>query len=209
MNTAGVNAPEASAPDNTPRVAGRRGGIAPPAHNRGPDSSDSWITPPWLIDRLGPFDLDPCESTPQPWPCAARGYRAHGLLLPWEGLVWCNPPYGRATKAWLQRLALHGNGIALVFARTETEAFTTAVWPHASALLFLRGRLTFFRPDGSEPRAGGNSGGPSVLIGYGDIARNRLLAASDLGAVVARDPYGALGLQPTAPSDTTPSEVQP
>lgn len=185
MSLIGAPANALRAPRQAPA---QPGGITPPAHRRGPSSSDSWITPPWLIDRLGPFDLDPCESNPQPWPCAARSYREHGLMLPWEGFVWCNPPYGRATKAWLHRLALHDHGIALVFARTETEAFASAVWPYASALLFLRGRLTFFRPDGSAPRAGGNSGGPSVLIAYGSEARRRLHDAGDLGAVVLREP---------------------
>ena len=32
--------------------------IAPPPHNRTSESTDDWITPKWLIDRLGPFDLD-------------------------------------------------------------------------------------------------------------------------------------------------------
>ena len=106
-------------------------------------------------------------------------------MLPWDGFVWCNPPYGKAIKLWLNRLALHGSGIALVFARTETEAFFASVWPYASALLFLRGRLTFHYPDGSLPRNGANSGGPSVLIGYGDEGAARLKACRDLGAFVA------------------------
>lgn len=79
---------------------------------------------------------------------------------------------------------MHNNGIALVFARTETRMFFKDVWPLASSLLFLRGRLTFCYPDGSEPRSGGNSGGPSVLIGYGAIASERLRSCADLGAFI-------------------------
>jgi hypothetical protein len=160
--------------------------IAPPAHTRGDHSTDDWITPKWLIDRLGPFDLDPCACDPQPWPCAQRQYTAedNGLLLPWKGMVWCNPPYGTATAAWLDRLAMHGNGVALVFARTETKMFFTAVWPRAFALLFLRGRLTFCFPGGGGSKAGHNSGGPSVLIAYGFDAVDRLKSCSDLGAFV-------------------------
>lgn len=163
--------------------------IAPPSHTRNDATSDSWITPRWLIERLGPFDLDPCASDPQPWPCAARQFTVeeNGLLQPWDGFVWCNPPYGRALGEWLSRCALHGHGIALVFARTETQAFFRSVWPHASALLFLRGRVTFHYPDGSTPRNGANSGGPSVLIAYGRPAAARLLRAEDLGAYVAND----------------------
>jgi hypothetical protein len=79
--------------------------------------------------------------------------------------VWLNPPYGPQTGQWLQRLAEHGDGIALIFARTETEMFFTWGWERADAMLFLRGRLTFHHEDGR--RAAHNSGGPSVLIAYG------------------------------------------
>lgn len=159
--------------------------IAPPCHTRGDQTTDSWITPKWLIERLGAFDLDPCASDPQPWPCAAKSFAIenNGLLQPWNGLVYCNPPYGKQTGLWLDRMASHNNGVALVFARTETRMFFKSVWPVASCLLFLRGRLTFNRPDGSLPKLGHNSGGPSVLIAYGPEAERRLKACDDLGAL--------------------------
>ena len=159
---------------------------APPCHTRREQTTDSWITPKSFIDRLGPFDLDPCASTPQPWPCAARSYTEveNGLFLPWDGLVWCNPPYGAALGDWLERMALHKNGIAFVFARTDTRAFFRWVWPFASAMLFVRGRVTFHRPDGSLPKLGHNSGGPSVLIAYGPEAAERLKRERNLGALV-------------------------
>ena len=160
--------------------------IAPPAHTRSETTTDSWITPRFLIDRLGPFDLDPCASIPQPWPCAERQFTIddHGLLQPWDGFVWMNPPYGKALGSWLNRLAMHNHGIAFVFARTDTRAFFEYVFGRASLLLFVRGRITFARPDGSLPKLGHNSGGPSVLIGYGSEAVRRLKANADLGACV-------------------------
>lgn len=160
--------------------------IAPPCHTRRSSSTDSWITPKWLIDRLGPFDLDPCAAIPQPWPCATAEFTEvdGGLLLPWYGFVYLNPPYGKQTGTWLNRLALHGQGIALVFARTETRAFFQSVYPFASVLLFLRGRLTFHHPDGSPAPNGHNSGGPSVLVGYGKKAARRLRDNGGLGVCV-------------------------
>ncbi len=107
----------------------------------------------------------------------------------WNGFVWCNPPYGKALGTWLNRMAVHGNGIALVFARTETRAFFDYVWPFATSILFLKGRLTFNCADGSVLKHGGNSGGPSVLIGYGATADRRLKDAHGLGAYIQwRDP---------------------
>lgn len=162
--------------------------IAHAAHTRTARTTDVWITPKWLIDWLGSFDLDPCANDPMPWPTAARWFteKHNGLSLPWGNeFVWCNPPYGPKATVWLERMALHNNGIALVFARTETRMFFRHVWPSASALLFLRGRITFCRRDGESSKVGHNSGGPSVLIAYGEKAADRLHAVSDLGAFVA------------------------
>lgn len=163
--------------------------IAPKCHSRRDAwTTDSWITPRWIIDEFGPFDLDPCACDPQPWPCASRQFteRDNGLLMPWPrgDMVWCNPPYGPALTHWLNRMANHNNGIALVFARTDTRAFHNSVWPFASGLLFFRGRVTFYRPDGQKSKAGHNSGGPSVLIAYGQVARQRLLDGYKRGAFV-------------------------
>jgi hypothetical protein len=77
-----------------------------------------------------------------------------------------NPPYGDEINPWLEKTAKHGNGTALIFARTETANWELFVWPKASAILFLYGRLYFYLPDGT--RAHGNAGGPSALIAYGE-----------------------------------------
>lgn len=143
-----------------------------------------WITPKFIIDALGPFDLDPCQSPTQPWPCAARGIvrPLDGLAEPWEGRVWCNPPYSVHASAWLAKLARHGCGTALIFARTETEMFFAHVWGRASAVLFLEGRLHFHYPDGK--RAEANAGGPSCLIAYGESDAEMLAHSGLPGALV-------------------------
>jgi hypothetical protein len=61
-------------------------------------------------------------------------------------------------------MALHGNGVVLTFARTDTGWFAENVWGSASALYFLRGRVRFCSTDG-EPSEG-TAGAPSVLIAY-------------------------------------------
>lgn len=145
---------------------------------------DEWLTPPWLLARLGAFDLDPCAPIVRPWETAARHYTAHdnGLAQPWAGRVWMNPPYGLEAARWLRRLADHGNGLALVFARTETEMFFSQVWPRADALLFLRGRLAFHHVSGTK--ASHTAGAPSVLVAYGQRNAECLRAAADLGVYV-------------------------
>ena len=132
--------------------------------------TDVWLTPPDFLRTLGSFDLDPCAcDEPRPWSTAARHIVANedGLSQSWTGRVWLNPPYGPATGRWLARLADHGDGIALVFARTDTAWFQ-GVAPRADALFFLASRLTFHRPSGTKGQA--NSGAPSLLLAFG--ARN-------------------------------------
>lgn len=143
-----------------------------------------WLTPPEILAPLGPFDLDPCAApSPRPWPTAARHIELpeDGLTAEWRGRVWCNSPFGNATWAWLERMAKHGNGVALVFARTETIGFHRWVWAEADAVLFLKSRPHFCHPDGS--RAEGNSGGPICLIAYGQANAEALRRSGIAGAI--------------------------
>jgi len=135
--------------------------------------SQTWITPKWIIDSLGPFDLDPCAADPRPWDCADINFTECGLEREWSTpratfplRVWLNPPFHRyQVGAWIERLASHGNGIALLHARTEAAWFVP-VWTCASAVLFLADRLYFHYPDGK--RAEANSGAPACLVAFGE-----------------------------------------
>lgn len=155
-------------------------------HQRGyAGASDDWLTPPHIIEVLGLFDLDPCASRDQPWSTATEMLAPprDGLLEPWTGRVWLNPPYGPAVYRWLDKLATHGSGIALVFARTETVGFRSAVWKKASSLLFIAGRLTFRYPvSGDKARA--NAGAGSVLVAYSDLDTQALGASGIPGSLV-------------------------
>ncbi len=128
-------------------------------------ATDDWLTPPHVLKALGKFDLDPCASLQQSKKTATRQFtiKDDGLMQDWFGRVWLNPPYGEQTERWLAKLAKHGNGIALVYARTETKMFFDHVWASASGIFFLKGRLSFGSPDNSSD---GQAGAPSVLISY-------------------------------------------
>lgn len=115
--------------------------------------NDEWLTPPEIVGVLGPTATRQLTKFDD------------GLAQPWHGRVWMNPPYGRDVDQWMRKLAEHGNGVALIFARTETAAFFPWVWDHAHAILFIKGRLHFHYVHGG--RAAANSGAPSVLIAYG------------------------------------------
>lgn len=138
------------------------------SHQKTVGDTQTWITPRWIIDALGPFDLDPCAAWPRPWPCAERNIpiEQDGLSAAWSGRIWLNPPFNRYEVArWVKKLAMHGRGTALLHARTEAVWFEPA-WHHAKAILFLADRLYFHYPDGR--RAEANSGAPACLIAFGD-----------------------------------------
>lgn len=150
--------------------------------NTNTTNNDEWLTPPSIVKALGPFDLDPCSPVNRPWDTAAKHYTKEqdGLAQPWEGRVWLNPPYGRETFKWLERLAYHGSGIALIFARTETKGFHEQVWNRADAVFFFKGRLRFHKVDGSQ---GGPANAPSCLVAYSLLDSWRIRAALEAGMI--------------------------
>ena len=153
------------------------------AHESHSGGTDEWLTPPSVIEALGVFDLDPCSPILRPWPTARHHFTIadDGLRQQWEGRVWLNPPYAHVGK-WLCRLAEHGTGTALIFARTETAVWFDHVWPRASAVLFLRGRLNFHFVTGKRAPAG--AGAPSALIAYGALDAEALRTTSLVGQYV-------------------------
>lgn len=147
--------------------------------------TDEWLTPQWILRPLGKFDLDPCSPSKRPWNTAEWHYSlpADGLSNEWFGRVWCNPPFGKEAARWLARMSAHGNGIALIPARTETRMFFDCVWesPTAKAVCFIRSRPHFCFVDGTP--APFNSGAPICLVAYGE-ANAECLMASGLGKTI-------------------------
>jgi hypothetical protein len=141
-------------------------------------TTDIWLTPPSLIDSLGVFDLDPCCPNNLPWKTADKFLSLEngedGLKIPWNGRVWCNPPYSN-WASFLEKLKIHNNGIALIFARTETKGFFDHVWDSADSILFLKRRVKFIKSDFT---GSGSTTAPSVLIAYG---RSNTVALENCG----------------------------
>ena len=150
-------------------------------------ATDDWYTPPDIFDALGlNFDLDPCSPGPAHWVPAREIYTKEddGLVQPWSGTVFMNPPFGRRNGhvPWLRKFLAHGDGVAIV------RAYTSSAWFHqwavkAQTMCFPRGKTKFIRPDGSIGRAPGHG---VVLLGMGAVA-NKALAQCGLGFFVPID----------------------
>ena len=128
-------------------------------------SSDEWATPTPVADNIakayGPFDLDPCCR-----PATAKAPHfftkvEDGLVQPWHGRVWVNPPYSEPS-IWVQKAIAEVRAgrvqrvVMLLPAAVDTGWFHDYVLPNAD-VVFMRGRVKFIGWQGTpigSPKAG-------------------------------------------------------
>lgn len=131
--------------------------------------TDMWETPQDFFDKLNAefhFTLDAAASDNNA-KCANYFTAAdNGLRQKWEGVVWCNPPYGRKIGHWIKK-ALEsvecGDAdvvVMLLPARTDTVWFHEFVYNKAADIRFIRGRLKFGGSKNSAPF-------PSMVVAFG------------------------------------------
>lgn len=110
-------------------------------------TSDDYYTPKWLFDALSvEFDLDvACPPNGPLFTPAKHWYtqETDGLLNPWFGNVWMNPPYSNPSL-WVHKFINHGNGIALLpFAKSK---WCQALWDSSASMVYVRA-ISFERSD--------------------------------------------------------------
>lgn len=124
------------------------------------DKFDEWS------ERFGGFTLD-VAAAPHNAKCQDYITREDdGLRMPWEGRVWCNPPYSDC-GAWVRRAwdAWEGDGCDLIVMLLPANRVEQAWWqdevePHRDRpggplhVEFLRGRMRFHRPGWTKPDKG-------------------------------------------------------
>jgi hypothetical protein len=125
-------------------------------------ASTEHYTPQYILDAviacMGTIDLDPCSNSREiPNVPAARHYTAqdNGLLRPWVGRVFLNPPFGYDVEQWFSKLyleRLEGRTTeAIVLWKSATE---TAAWKTLTRLscrvCFPSARVRFSGPGSTE-----------------------------------------------------------
>lgn len=108
--------------------------------------TDLWSTPQDLFDkydRLYHFDLDVCAIEDNAKCLRYFSPLENGLLQPWVGSCWCNPPYGRQIGLWVEK-AVKSDALVVMLlpARTDVSWFHDFVLPYGR-IEFLRGRIKF------------------------------------------------------------------
>ena len=126
--------------------------------------SDEWNTPEYLADLLGPFDMDPASSptthiqaTRTCYPDHPYNHWQNGLLVAWEGSVFCNPPYSNPLP-WCERLRDHdGPWCALLKLDPSTRWWATLMQANPVVAPFKK-RIRF------EGAGNYTANFPSVLV---------------------------------------------
>lgn len=138
-------------------------------------ASVEWATPidffKLMESKFGAFDLDCCASEESKKCDVYFSQSDNGLIKPWHGRVWMNPPYGRGENgisAWIKkahRESLFGvEVVCLIPARTDTAWWHDYVIPHAKSVEFIRGRIKFI-PFGDNKSSGNNTASfPSAVV---------------------------------------------
>ena len=107
---------------------------------------DEWETPWELyreLDEEFGFTLDVCASAENAKCGRFYTKEENGLLYKWEGVCWCNPPYGRKIGSWVRKAAESGTTVVMLLpARTDTGWFHDYILGKAE-IRFIRGRLRF------------------------------------------------------------------
>jgi len=149
---------------------------------RSETTKDEWLTPPEIVNALGEFDVDPSSPINRPWPTAKKHYTIEddGLKQVWEGRIWMNPPYGNQIKHWMKKLSEHGNGIALVFSRTESRWFHQFCWEKATGIFFFKGRISFYHVTGEKAMS---ATAASCLVAYGSDNAEKIKSAIANGSL--------------------------
>jgi phage N-6-adenine-methyltransferase len=143
-------------------AAYRKAEIEPAENHRAEGTGENeWFTPGKYIEAartvMGGIDLDPATHLVAQQTVRADAYYTaadNGLVQPWYGRVWLNPPYAQPLVGqFIDRLVSQYADGAVSQAVLLTHNYTDTAWFHqaaasAAVICFTRGRIAFVNPDG-------------------------------------------------------------
>lgn len=145
-------------------------------------TTDDCYTPRWVFDAMGlRFDLDVAAPVGGPLNVVCDRYFTavdDGLAQPWQGLVWCNPPYSDYAP-WAERFALHDRMALMGILLPEVRWFPV-VFGAAEAVALIS--CDFLRPGGKVIRL--RQQAFVAFRGVGCAPAERLASADPYGAVL-------------------------
>ena len=114
-----------------------------------------WSTPDDIfkpLDEEFAFTLDVAASKENTKCIEFLSSESDGLTTPWNGVCWCNPPYGRDLSKWVRKAVWETwNGVSTVML---IPVRSNTIWWHELCIPF--GEIRFVK---GRPRFGGASEG--------------------------------------------------
>jgi len=122
--------------------------------------TNEWETPQWFFDELNEefnFTLDPCSNGNHK---CDKFYtiKEDGLKQDWsKDVIFMNPPYGGHTGDWIKKALDESKKgsvvVCLIVSSTDRSYWHNYIFPYASQIRFIRGRLTFGNVKSTAPFA--------------------------------------------------------
>ena len=111
----------------------------------------TWETPQDFFNKLNDvfnFNLDSCAEVDTAKVANYYTVEDDALVQDWKGNVWCNPPYGREQIKFVNKALDESNKhkstvVLLIPARPDTKVWQNVIFPNASQVCFVKGRLRF------------------------------------------------------------------
>lgn len=121
--------------------------------------SNEWTTPQDFFDELDKefgFTLDPCATNENKKCEKFYTIEDDGLSKDWtKDVVFMNPPYGGHTREWIEKAYESSLGgatvVCLIVSATDRSYWHETIFPYASQIRFIRGRLKFGGQKTSAP----------------------------------------------------------
>lgn len=126
--------------------------------------SNEWSTPNYLFNKLDKefqFDLDVAATGDNAKCEKFYDSESNGLSKDWHKesftACWMNPPYGGNTRQWIKKAHLESTLgaiiVCLIVSSTDRSYWHDYIFPFASEIRFLRGRIAFGKAKSTAPFA--------------------------------------------------------
>jgi phage N-6-adenine-methyltransferase len=163
-------------------------------------STDVWLTPDyilkWVHKEFGFVGLDAAADSDNSVADQYIDKEMDALATPWisDDIVWCNPPYGKEAKKFVERAIDQvakkncSKVVMLLAVRTDTKMFQELIFPKASRIHFIKGRVKFKRAGKTRPDERPNFA--SAIVIFADPLPDRIGLGS--GSLAPYVTYGSV-----------------
>jgi phage N-6-adenine-methyltransferase len=154
----------------------------------------TWITPQWIIDAIGLSDLDPCgyKLDGKPIVETAHNYytledKQNGLIDPWHGSIYCNPPYNNTHRWFIKCREYHqqtGEDVIILMKNIVERIFFQDEISNITGIVFIRDRVAFLNSEGKKQSKAMYG---SILVAFGEGAWERIQKVAGIAMYVGPD----------------------